>query len=767
MDSSYKGRREDLRLITGHGQYTADHNLPGQVYGHFLRSDRANAQIVRLDIEAAKALPGVLGIFTGKDAALAQFKSPRPMMFTGVTGPLKVPARPMLAADAVRFVGELVALVVAETEAQALDAVERIEIEYRDLPPLIDASDALAADALAVHPIAPDNLAAESEYGDAAATQAGFDTAALVVEVEVEAQRLNGHPMEPKACLVAYDAAADAFDVYAPTQGMGQIQEDFSDVTGIERQKFRVHAQDVGGAFGVRNEAYPEFLAVLLAARALRQPVKWNGSRSETMLSDHHGRGAHLAGALALDSRGRFLALRVDWLVNLGAYCSNAGAFVNAMAAPRTMAANVYRIPAIHGRHRLVFTHTIPTTAYRGAGRPNVAYLIERLVDEAARITGIDRIALRRRNLIPRTAFPYKTPTGSTYDSADPAGLLDGALHHSDWKGFAKRRREAARRGRLRGIGCATFIEPSGSLGQERIAIRIDRTGHLLLYTLAGPSGQGIETVFPEVVGRILGLDSGRITLRASDPRGPALIGHGSFGSRSLLSHGNALAAGAHEIIRKGGELAAAMLEASADDLTFADGHYRVKGTDLSVSLSSVIEEHHGAERHPLDTTTEISSPMSYPSGAHVSEVEIDPETGVLEIVRYVAVDDCGNVMNPMLVEGQLHGGIMQGIGQAIGEHVIYERTTGQLLTGTLMDYFMPHAEDSPPLSLHFHPVPSPTNHLGVKGTGEAGATGSVPCIANAVMHALAPAGVHRLDMPYTPARIWQAIRDARATTPG
>jgi aerobic carbon-monoxide dehydrogenase large subunit len=765
MSDTFKGRREDQRLVTGQGRYTADWTLPGQAYGYFLRSDLAHAEIVALDATEALRSPGVLGVFSGRDLEQAGFKSPRPIShFKGKDGTvLNSPHRPALAHGRVRFVGEPVALVVAESEWAAQDAAERISIEYRDLPPLIEPEDAIAPSAPLIHADVPGNLAVDYEYGNRAATEAAFAQAAHVVRVELRAQRIAGNPMEPKSCIAAYDAGAGSYDIYMPSQGMADIQKEFAHITGLEPARFRVHAWDVGGAFGVRNEIYPEFAALVLAARSLGRPVKWTGTRAETILSDHHGRGAVLSGELALDKDGHFLGLRIGWLVDLGAYCSNAGPFINTAAAPTSMPANAYRTPAVYGLNRLVFTTVTPSTAYRGAGRPNASYLMERLVEEAARATGIDRIELRRRNLLAKEAFPYKTPTGSTYDSGDPPGLLTQVLEAADWRGFEARRAEAKSRGVLRGIGCAVFIEPSGGVGQEEIAIRFDAAGNVRLYTLSGPSGQGHETVFPDVVGEILGIASDKIALRASDPDGPPLtVGTGSFGSRSLIAHGGALSVGAKEVIRKGLALAAKELEVAAGDLVFENGRYRVPGTDLSIGLEELVRKHAGNGEHPLDTMAKLNVTAAFPSGAHIAEVEIDPETGATELLSYIAVDDCGRVMNHALVEGQLHGGLMQGIGQIFGEHCVYDRDNGQLLTGTFLDYFMPRADNLPAISLYDRSILSPSNPLGVKGAGEAGTTGAIPSIANAVMDALAPLGIHHLEMPYTPQRIWAAIAETK-----
>jgi carbon-monoxide dehydrogenase large subunit len=761
--TSSRGRREDFRLLTGSGRYTADWNLARQAHACFLRSDRAHAEIVTIDTDAARAVPGVLAVLTGADVVAAGFKTPPAILFMKGKGgsAFKLPHRHALAHERVRFVGEPVALVVAESEAAAQDGAERIAIDYRELAPAITAQDALAAGGLQLHSDVPGNLAMEYEYGALAPVEAAFAQAAHVARVSLEAQRIAGNPMEPKACLAAYDAATGIYDLYLPTQGMSALRDGLAQVAGVARENIRIHAHDVGGAFGVRNEVYPEFAALLLATRLVGRPVKWVGTRAETILSDHHGRGAKLTGALALDSEGNFLAVRIEWLVDLGAYASNAGPFINTGAAPTSSAVNAYRTPAAYGSHQLVFTNTTPTTAYRGAGRPNVAYLAERLVDEAARVSGIDRIALRRKNLIPKSAFPYKTPTGSTYDSGDPPGLLKQALDAADWKGFERRRRAAKRHGKLRGIGCAVFIEPSGGVGQEEIAIRFDADGALDLFTVSGASGQGHETVFPEIVADILGVPSDSVRLRASDPDAPPLIGTGSFGSRSLISHGGALATGAREVIRKGTELAAKELEVAESDLVFENGRYRVPGTDVSIALGELAKRLAGTGAHPLDTTLKVAIAGAFPSGAHVCEVEIDPATGVLELIRYVAVDDAGKIYNHTIVEAQLVGGLVQGIGQAIGEHCVYERESGQLVTGTFMDYYMPRADVLPEIALYDRPVPSPANPLGAKGAGEAGTTGAIPAIANAVIDALKPCGIAHLDMPFTPHRIWEAIREA------
>ena len=756
MSGAFKGRREDDRLLTGQGRYTADWNLPGQLYGCFLRSDRAHAEILSFNKEIASSLPGVVAIFAGEDAK--DLKTPPPMVkYPGRGGGmLKVPERPILARGRVRYVGEEVALVVATSAAAAQDAAERIDVDWRELPAVVDGADALGPGAPRLHEGIADNLAFDYEYGNEAAAAAAIAGAAHVTRLTLDSTRVSGNPMEPKACVAAWDAASESYDVYASSQGMSMMLPNFAAITGTPAEKIRLHARDVGGGFGIRSQAYPEYCALMLASRRLGKPVKWVGSRFETIVSDHHGRAAQLGGELALDREGRFVGLRLDWICNLGAYLSQAGPLINTLN-PSTHAINVYRIPALYGRHRLALTNTTPITAYRGAGRPNVSYLVERLVDEAARETGIDRVELRRRNFIPKEAYPYKTPVGSTYDSGDPKGYLDDALRISDWDNFAERKKQSKR---LRGIGCAVFCEPSGAgdSPQEQAAIKFGESGNASLYVLAGPSGQGHETVFPEIVAEILGISPEKLLLRASDPLGPKLVGGGTVGSRSIMAHGGALVATARVVLKKALDLAAKDLEVAVGDVEFSGGIFRVKGTDLSVTFAEIARRHHSQ----LDSLDGIPAPTSFPGGAHVAEVEIDPDSGELTLERYVAVDDCGRVINHVLLEGQVVGGIVQGIGQVLGEHCVYDRASGQLLTGSFMDYTMPRADLLTRVHLADHLVPSPSNPLGAKGAGEAGTTGAIPALANAVIDALRPLGIHQLDFPYSSRRLWEAIERAR-----
>ena len=755
--TEFKGRREDDRLLTGRGRFAADWNLPEQLYGYFLRSDRAHAEILSIDTKNALAIPGVKAILTGEDTA--EFKTPPPMVrYPGRGGSaIKVPHRDVIARKRVRYVGQEVALVVATSAVAAQDAAEAIEIEYRELPAVVDARAALEPGAPQLHDEIAGNLAFDYVYGDEQATEAAFARAAHVTRVTLDSTRVSGTPMEPKACLVAYDAKTESFDVYTSTQGLALMLPNFVAITGVAADKIRIHAHDVGGGFGIRSQAYPEYCALMLAARKVGKPVKWVGSRFETIVSDHHGRAAHLEGELALDREGRFLGLRVRWVVNVGAYLSQPGPLINTLN-PATHAINVYRIPVLYGRHLLALTNTTSTTAYRGAGRPNVSYLVERLVDEAARELDMDRTELRRINFIPKEAFPYKTPVGSTYDSGDPAGEFEDALEKSDWDGFESRRKDSMKKNKLRGIGCAVFCEPSGAgaLPKEEAMIRFGSTGNATLHVMAGPSGQGHETVLPQVVGEILGLDPETIQLKASDPAGPPLMGAGTVGSRSMMSHGGALAATAKEVIRKALDFAARELEVASGDVEFDNGRFRVKGTDVSIPFREVVRRY-GPE---LDTRGSIPTPTAFPGGAHVAEVEVDRDTGHVDVVRYVAVDDSGRVLNHVLLEGQLHGGIVQGLGQVLAEHCVYEQASGQLLTGSFMDYAMPRSEIMTHVELYDHSVPSPTNPLGVKGAGEAGTTGALPAVANAVIDALRPLGIRHLDFPFSSARVWKAMHD-------
>lgn len=745
-------------MLTGQGHYTDDWNLPGQLYAAFLRADRAHAEIVAIDSSAAAAAPGVHVILTGADSFAAGFHRTQTLLpFKGRGGEaLCVPPRPILAHDRVRYVGEPVAIVVADTRSQAMDAAELIVVEYRALDALADPAAALAPGAVQIHAAVPGNLCFDFDYGDEAATQAAFDAAAHIVRLDLTSGRVVGNSMEPKAALAAWDG--DAVDVWAGTQGMTAIHS-LAGLTGLPADKIRMRAQDVGGGFGIRGPAYTEYAALVLASQCTGQPVKWLATRTKTFLSDYHGRGVQMTGELALDAAGRFLALRHGWVCDLGAYPVATGPLISTLN-PAMMCTGCYAIPVVYGRHRLALTNTIPITAYRGAGRPDMAYVVERLVDQAARQTGIDRLDLRRRNLIRHEDFPYRLPTGAMaaeYDSGNYPALLEAAVRYADWAGFEPRRAEAKQRGKLRGIGCAVFVEPAGGVApKDEIAITFG-PGGITLHTVVASSGQGHETVFPEIVARILQIEPEQITLSAGDPDGPPLAGGGAFASRSMMSHGGASVLAARAVLQKGLELAFDRLEASPVDIAYADGAFRIVGTDRLVTLLDLARAGDGGAS-ALDTTASQPAGRAYPSGAHVVEVEIDPDTGMVELQNYVAVDDCGVVLNPTLLEGQILGGMMQGLGQVLGETCIYDQD-GQIQTASFMDYAMPHADLLHRFSLHDLPVPSPNNPLGVKGAGEAGTTGSLPSTMNAILDALRPAGVTHLDMPASAQRVWEVLQ--------
>ena len=760
MAVDYTGRREDSRLLTGQGRYTADWNKPGQAHAAFLRADRAHATILSLDAAAARAAPGVLAVLTGADAVAAGFDHGAALMpIKGRGEALRIPPRPALATDRVRFVGEPVALVVAETAHQAQDAVEMIVVEYDTLPAAADAASALSPGAPVLFDQVPGNLCFDFDYGDEAATNAAFAQAAHVVRLTLTSDRLVGNPMEPKAALAMWDG--DMLDLWTSTQGMTAFRDSLAGQTKLPPEKIRIRAQDVGGGFGVRGPAYPEHIALALAARSVGRAVKWVASRSETFLSDYHGRGLSMTGSLALDRDGRFLALRHEWLADQGAHPVATGPLINTLN-PAVMCTGCYDIAAVYGRHRLALTNTVPITAYRGAGRPDMAYMVERLVDEAAVQTGIDRIALRRLNLVHRDSFPHKLPLGegvaAEYDSGDYVGGMEIALGNADWDGFAARRTASEAAGKLRGIGCAVFVEPAGGVvPKDEVAITFDVDGGVVLHTVVTSNGQGHETVYPEIVASVLQIPADRIRLSAGDPDGPVLVGGGAFASRSMMSHGAASLLAAREVVEKAKLLAADQLEAAAYDIEYADGTCRVAGTDRAVALISL------AGGGALDTTTGLAATRAFPSGTHVAEVEIDPQTGMTEVVRYTAVDDCGVVMNRTLLEGQILGGMLQGLGQVLGEVCVYD-ADGQLATGSFMDYAMPHADMLKHVSIGDHCVPSPNNPLGVKGAGEAGTVGALPAAMNAILHALRPAGVTQLDMPASAQRVWQALRATGGT---
>jgi len=760
----FTGRREDMRLVTGQGVYTADNILEGQLHAAFLRADLPHARIVSIDVEAALEAPGVRLVLTGKDALEANLIAPGPLVsFPGVDGmKIRAPARYALSIDRVRFVGEPVAIVVADSADAAADAMELISVEYEELPAVTSPEAALDNGAPQLFDDVPGNLVFLHGFGDEAATEAAFASAAHISTLTVESQRVAANPMELKSFIAAYHPETDVFDVYSASQGTG-LADGLARFTGHPPEKVRHHMGDVGGSFGIRGAAYPEYAAIMLAAKKLCRPVRWTASRTESFLADYHGRAVKFTGELALGEDGKFLAIRMNVVCDLGAYHSPPGALINILN-PMLTGTGCYQIPTVFGLNRLAFTNTSPIAAYRGAGRPDINYMVERLVDQAAVDIGMDRVEIRRRNLIPDDAYPYQTPT-TIYDSGSYKAMLEEAVSIADWKGFEARREQSERQGNLRGIGMGIFIEPSGGGHMpEETEIRFEPDGTVTLYTLSGSAGQGHETVFPQLVAKELGIDENLITLRANSVQAPhKLKGAGTMGSRSMASHGASLTVTSREVVKKGFKLAADALEASENDIEFDHGHYKVAGTNLSISLMELAARNSAPDGNALDTLAAIQPERNFPGGVHVAEVEIDPGTGETRVISYIGVDDAGHVINHTLLEGQMHGGLAQGAGQVFGEQIVYDEESGQLLTATFMDYFMPRADFMPTPRFFDMPTPSPTNVLGAKGGGEAGTTGALPTLMNAVMDALRRSGVKEFDMPATPHRVWAALNSAGA----
>jgi carbon-monoxide dehydrogenase large subunit len=759
-----KGRLEDRRLLTGQGKFTSDWNFPNQAYAAFLRSDRAHAEIVSIDCSAALKAPAVLAVLTGRDIAEAGYKSiPTNLGVRDRFGePLKKPPRPVLAQGRVRHVGECVACVVAESPYAAQDAAELIAVEYRELPAVTVAERALAPGAPQLHAELPGNLSFDWVAGDQAGTEAAFRSAARIVKLALENPRMVGNPMEPRACAATYDAAAQKYALYACTQGTAGMRGQLVYTMGVPDDKIDVIAEDVGGGFGVRFNMYPEYCALLLAAKKTGRPVKWTGSRSEVFLSDEQGRDVTSESELALDAQGKFLALRFTYVADLGAYLAPTGPFINTQGVVACLT-GVYDVQAACAQVKLAVTNKSPGAAYRGAGRPVMSYMLERLVDQAAVELHMDPAELRRRNLVPRHKFPYPSASGLTYDCGDFEGVLADAIRVSDWAGFPERRRRSRSLGKLRGRGMAAYIEASGGgfAPSDQVELRFGADGAVTMYAVSHSHGQGHETSYAQIVSGVIGVPIENFRLRNGDPA-VRLVGNATGGSRSLLGVGSVMQLAAKEVVRKGLALASKELEAAAADIEFANGTYRIKGTDRAVTLLALAKKYAGTPQ-ALDVKTEGKFGVTFPNGCHVAEVEIELETGVTEVVRFAAVDDAGNIVNHQIVEGQMQGGITQGAGQALGEHAVYDPETGQLLTGSFMDYPMPRAGLVDGLTIHEHPVPTASNPLGAKGVGEAGVSGSLPAIMNAVLDALRQAGVDHFDMPATPDRIWRAIRIARS----
>jgi len=754
-------RKEDLRLLTGGGCYSDDVNLPGQAYAAMVRSPHAHARIGRIDPREAKALPGVLAVLTGADFLEDGLKSipHRPFSVSPPDARLQnrdgseifvAPHYP-LPADKARFVGEAVAMVVAESVQLARDAAERVRVDYGPLASVTRAADAARPGAALLWEERGSNVNIDADLGDARATEAAFARAAHVVRLDTRVQRVTGVPMEPRAAVGSYDPAAKRYTLHAGSGGVVRQKRELAWILGVGEEAVRVVARDTGGNFGTRNSFFPEFALVAWASKRLGRPVKWTCERGEAFLSDYQGRDLTVTAELALDAKGNFLALRASNLSNAGAH--------SASHVPLSKGASImtsaYRIPAAHVRARAVLSNTPPTTPYRSAGRPEAIFVIERLIDLAAREHGFDRVELRRRNLIPESAMPFRNPFGLSYDSGAYGKVMSSALALGDWEGFPARRDEARRRGKLRGIGLANYVEVTSGFPTERAEIIIRAGGRVdaVIGTLS--SGQGHETSFAQLLVEWLGVPFESVNLITGDTD---LVseGGGSHSGRSMRFASIVLCKASDAILEKGKTVAAHLLEVAPGDIEFAAGRFSVKGTDRSVGIFEVAAARPLAAAH-----TETIRVAAFPYGCQVCEVEVDPDTGVVEIARLAAVDDVGRAVNPLILHGQTHGGIAQGAGQALLEECRYDPESGQLLSASFLDYAMPRADHFPEFATELSEVPSPTNPLGIRAGGEGGTTPALASVANAIVDALAEFGVTHIEMPATPERVWRAIRAA------
>ncbi|MEZ5559934.1 MAG: xanthine dehydrogenase family protein molybdopterin-binding subunit [Pseudomonadales bacterium] len=756
-------RTEDPRLVTGSGRFTDDVSLPGQLHAAFLRSPYPHGTVARLDVTGAQAAPGVQAVYTGEDLHELGLLPCRARIAGSDGEPAYIPPRPVLARGRVRFVGEPLAAVVADTRAQALAALDLIELDIDELPAVVALGDAAGPDAFVLHPERRGNLCVRYENGDAERAARALAAAPHRVRLHLVNNRVAPSPLEPRACVASYEQGR--FTLYNPSQGaFGQQSILARSIFGIPPEQIRVISGDTGGGFGIRGEVYPEACVCLFAARALGRPVKWRGDRSEMFLSDGHGRDNVTLCELGLDDQGRILALAVDTLANLGAYCSAVGPLVPTMAGGRIVG-TVYRIPVLHHSVRCLFTNVMPVSAYRGAGRPEACYVMERLLDAAAERLGLAPDEIRRRNFVTPEELPYTNHSGVAMHSGDFGGTLALALEHADWSGFESRRERARAAGRLLGIGLGYYVESSGGGPEEeaRVTVHDDGSAEVIVGTYS--HGQGHETAYAQILGERLGLDFERIRIVQGDTEF-VKFGGGTGGSRSSQMGGIAVLRAGQAVVDRGTAIAAELLQAERAAVRFEAGAYRVADGSREVSLAEVARAAQQTQfgGAPLAETVRYDrgGGFTFPNGCHVAEVAIDPETGVIEVSRYTAVDDCGRLINPLLATGQVHGGAVQGIGQALLEQVIYDES-GQLLTGSFMDYAMPRAANMPDLDVRFNIVPEPTNELGVKGIGEGGACGSTPAVVNAVLNALAAAGVSAearlaLQMPLTPEKVWRCL---------
>jgi carbon-monoxide dehydrogenase large subunit len=748
-------RTEDPTLLRGQGRYTDDIHEPGQAHACIVRSQHAHGVLKTISVETARSMPGVIAVYTAKDlAAYGPHKCA--LDFKQRDGsPMKKPVRKSLASDKVRFVGDPIACVVAETYLQAKDAAEAVELGIDPLPAVTLPSEAAKPGAPQLYDDVPGNVCLDFLFGEPDKVAAAFAHAAHVQKLSLRNTRVVVAAMEPRAGLCVYDKDKGRWTLTAPGQGVHAMKNQLADILGVPAEKVRMLTPNVGGSFGMKGSIYPEYVCLAHAARELGRPVKWADERSGSFLSDQHGRDHEMTAELALDREGKFLALRVTGHGNVGAYLGTVAPQPPSMNVVRNVC-SVYRIPLLEVSTKVCFTNTTPVSAYRGAGRPEANYYTERLIDEAAREMRIDRLELRRRNHVPREAIPYKAASGMTYDSGDFATVFQRAVAAGDVANFSKRREAARSRGRLRGLGIGSYLEVTAPPNKEMGGIRFEGDGSITMISGTLDYGQGHAAPFAQVLASKLGVPFERVRLLQGDSD-QIVFGAGTGGSRSAMMGGGAIAQASDLVIAKGKDLAAEALEAAAADIEFANGHFTVAGTDRRISVMEL------ARRYPgkLDTThvTEVI-PSAFPNGCHVCEVEIDPETGVVEVVSYSSVNDFGTILNPLMVEGQIHGGVVQGIGQCLMESARYD-STGQLLTGSFMDYALPRADIlAAAIGWQSHPVPATTNPLGAKGAGEAGCAGSMTSVMNAIVDALRPLGINHFDMPATPQRVWAAIQE-------
>jgi aerobic carbon-monoxide dehydrogenase large subunit len=769
--AQHQPRLEDGPLVRGLGRYAADAPMAGEAQAYFVRSPHAFADIRSIDTTAAKAVPGVLCVLTAADMEGIGNLSQHPPLAGRGGQKLIVPHRPALAGKTVRHVGEAVAVVVAETLTAAQDAAELVAVDYQERTPAVDLREAIREGAPQLWPEAPGNIAvdwpglAADPNANASEVDRIIASAAHVARVAVVNQRIMVQSMEPRGATASYDSTGDSYYLRCCSQSARALRDGLAPILGVPNQRLRVVTEDVGGAFGLKTGPYPEYLAILLAARKIGRPVHWMSNRAEAFLSDNHARDAFSDVELALDERGKFLALRVRHLGNMGAYIGAIGANIQTVNLTRCFP-GMYDIPRIDMGVRCVFTNTTPTAPYRGAGRPEANFILERVVDEAARVTGIDPVKLRRRNLIKPSAMPYKTAVGTTIDSGEFATVLDKALALADYDGFKQRRRAAAKAGKYRGLGIACMLEHAGGAPLEGTALSFPGGETLVLGLNVQSTGQGHASAFNPLLAERLGIKPERIEHRHGDSA-MEIAGYASVGSRSAMTVSHALIKTAEAMLAKGKTIAATVLEAADTDIEYRDGRFSVVGTDRTISLFELAArakemKKRGEIAEDLDTKTNAETPLTFPNGCHIAEVEIDPATGALALIAYIAVDDCGKALNAMIVEGQTHGAIAQGVGQAMMEQAVFDASGGQLITGSFMDYAMPRADDLPVFKDAIHAVPARTNPLGVKGAGEAGTTAAISAFMNAVADAIPGGAGARLDMPATAEKIWRACRQAQ-----